>query len=321
MDAVPPALRAPRKLLFIVGFPRSGTTWLRALLAAHPDVAALEAESYVFDDRYLNHLEATWQAERAHAAAGREPFALSAILDQLEFDELLRRFASSVFDKIAQPRPGVALVVEKTPTHAHHAPLILRLFPEAYFLHIIRDPREVYCSTRAAARGWGRFWASEDAVDVTRRWRLLLDDALAIAHLTPRYRQLRYEDLLTDTPGGIEALFGWLGLEHDTALCRKIVEACSLEKLRERWSHNPAFFRRGATAGWRDELARPELALVEYIAGERMQALGYELAVAPRRKPLRLRLRDVVARLASGAARDLQALADGPLGSGGRRSS
>lgn len=321
MDAVPPALRASRKLLFIVGFPRSGTTWLRALLAAHPAVAALEAESYLFDHAYLGHLDASWKAERAHAGGGGKPFALSAMLDQREFDELLRRFASSVFDKIGQALPGAEVVVEKTPTHAHHAPLILRLFPEAYFLHIIRDPREVYCSTRAAARGWGRLWASQGAADVARRWQLLLDDALAIAILTPRYRQLRYEDLLSETSGGLEALFVWLGLEHETALCHKIALACSLDRLRERWSHNPAFFRRGAAEGWRDELGGAEIALVEFIAGERMRALGYELAVAPRWKPLGLRLRDVVARLASGAARNLQALADGPFGSGGSRPS
>ncbi len=321
MDAVPPALPASRKLLFIVGFPRSGTTWLRALLAAHPAVAALEAESYLFDDLYLGHLDASWQAERALAAAGGKPFALSAMLSEAEFDELLRAFASSVLARVAQARPESGLVVEKTPTHARFAPLILRLFPEAYFLHIIRDPREVYCSTRAAARGWGRFWASQDAVDVTRRWDLLLREALAIASLTPRYRQLRYEDLLADTPGGLAGLLAWLDLDHHAPLCRSIAEACSLESLRHRWSHNPAFFRRGAAAGWRDELVRSEIALVEFIAGARMQALGYELAVAPRWKPWRLRLRDVVARLASGAARNLQALAGGPLGTGGSRPS
>ncbi len=321
MDAVPPALPAPRKLLFIVGFPRSGTTWLRTLLAAHPDVAALEAESYLFDDLYLGHLDASWQAEHAHAAAGGKPFALSAMLSGAEFDALLRGFASVVLARVARARPEAGLVVEKTPTHARFAPLILRLFPEAYFLHVIRDPREVFCSTRAAARGWGRFWASEDVVDVTRRWELLLCEALALASLTPRYRQLRYEDLLADTPGGLAGLFAWLDLDHTPELCRSLAEACSLDSLRQRWSHNPGFFRRGAAAGWRDELRRSEIAIIEYLAGERMRALGYELAVAPRSKPLRLRLRDVVASLASGAARNLQAVADGPLGTGGGRPS
>jgi hypothetical protein len=320
MDAAPPGLPVSLKLLFIVGFPRSGTTWLRALLAGHPGVAALEAESYLFDELYLGHLDASWRSERAHAAGGGTPFALSAMLSEAEFDELLRSFASSVLARIARARPGASLVVEKTPTHARFAPLILRLFPDAYFLHIVRDPREVYCSTRAAARGWGRFWASEDAVDVTRRWELLLGIALGIANLTPRYRQLRYEDLLADTPGQLAGLLAWLGLDHAPELCRSLAEDSSLEKLRERWSHNPDFFRRGAAAGWRDELRRSEVALVEYIAGERMRALGYELSIAPR-KPLRLRLRDVVAWLASGAARRLQALAEGPLGSGGRRPS
>jgi len=318
MDAAPPALPASCKLLFIVGFPRSGTTWLRALLAGHPHVAALEAESYLFDALYLGHLDASWQSERAHAAAGGRPFALSAMLSQAEFDALLHSFASGVLARIAQARRGARLVVEKTPTHARFAPLILRLFPDAHFLHIVRDPREVYCSTRAAARGWGRFWASEDAVDVTRRWELLLDDAVRIADLTPRYRQLRYEDLLADTLGRLADVLAWLDLDHAPELCRGLVENSSLESLRQRWSHNPAFFRRGAAAGWRDELGRSEIAIIESIAGTRMRTLGYELAVAPRWKPLRLRLRDSVARVASAAARRLQALSTGPLGSGGR---
>src|SRR5262245_35246361 len=61
--------------LFVVGCPRSGTTWVRSLLAERPEVATHDHESNLFT-RYLARLEDDWEGERAQHARGQNPYAL-----------------------------------------------------------------------------------------------------------------------------------------------------------------------------------------------------------------------------------------------------
>jgi hypothetical protein len=271
--------------LFIVGCPRSGTTWVRELLAAHPDVVAAPGETALFA-LYVRQLEAAWKKELRRSP--RNPgYGLAPLLGPDEFDALLRSFANGVLDKAAPTRPGCRLRVEKTPDHALHAPLILRLFPDAFFLHVIRDPREVYCSWRGA-RAWTRDFP-DNPVDAARAWRHIVSRGRGIAELTPRYAEVRYEELLADAPGQLRRLLDWLSLPADAELCDRLVAACRIDALREPRADpthpKPAFFRSGKADGWRGELTRSELRRIEHVAGPLMETLAYARATPASRWP------------------------------------
>ncbi|HEY0304235.1 MAG TPA: sulfotransferase, partial [Longimicrobiales bacterium] len=122
------------KKLFIVGCPRSGTTWMQLLLAQHPSIAtAPETQIFAY---YLEPMRKQWAQERA--GAGRNGSAgLSRLLSDAEFEELCRTSAEFVLEKIRQRNPAAAVVAEKSPKHALQADFIQRLFPDAYFLHVV----------------------------------------------------------------------------------------------------------------------------------------------------------------------------------------
>src|SRR5690348_9627165 len=119
------------KYFFVVGCPRSGTTWLRVLLAQHPAVATTR-ETHLFD-RYIVELQTAWDHDLAAGTTG-----LQAALSGDQFTALCANFARGVMQRIEEATPGAKVLVEKTPAHVRHVPLILKLLPEVHFIHLIR---------------------------------------------------------------------------------------------------------------------------------------------------------------------------------------
>ena len=146
---------ANKKLVFIVGCARSGTTWLQQLLSQSPNVAT-GPETHLFSS-YLRSLEDTWHRRKGTYVG------LSHLITEDELAEWTRSFAELCLGRIADARAGARIVVEKTPKHGEYGADILRLFPEAFFIHIIRDPRAVVPSLRAASRSWGSSLGSRSA--------------------------------------------------------------------------------------------------------------------------------------------------------------
>lgn len=288
---------------FIVGSSRSGTTWLQLLLAQHPLVATSQ-ETHIFL-KYVGRAMRVWHRDAA-AQDGRRKVGLPSVIDDKVFRSACRSFTDTVFQAILDDTSGAACVVEKTPGHAVWGEEILSLYPEAAFIHVIRDPREVVCSLRSAGRSWGEHWSPTNVVDAVRLWRERVEGARSIGRLTFRYREVRYEDLLADTAGELTGILAFLDLPVEEGFCEETADACRIDRLREGsgsvhapWSlsSEPAgFFRRGKAAGWRNELTRGELRRIEYLASPLMSELGYEPVTSSSkgRRPTRVALREVL---------------------------
>lgn len=293
------------KRVFIVGCPRSGTTWFQLLLAQHKNVATTQ-ETHLFDG-YLSRLVETWN----HWRPSPDGVGMGSILSDDEFHSLCAEFARKVFDKIAAANPAATTVVEKTPTHIRYGELILDLFPDAYFLHLVRDPRSVVSSLCAAGRSWGSHWASGRPVNNVRVWLSDVNAGRKIGTLTDRYREVRYEDL--KGPAGaetLEGIFSWLELPADKAFCRQALQACSIERLKKESKvadgvrgfdsvmRSPkGFYRKGRVDSWKDDLPSHDIRLVEYLARDLMAAYGYEPVVSIDRregKPARLSASEIL---------------------------
>lgn len=292
------------KQVFIVGSPRSGTSWLQLLLAQHSNVATTQ-ETHLFD-LYLRHLKRSWERVKV-----RQPdIGLSLLLSDTDFFGLCAEFATKVLERIAATNPGATVVLEKTPDHIREAPFILQLFPNAYFLHIVRDPRSVVNSLRAASRSWGARWASASVVHNARLWQSDVTLGRDIGRLTSRYREVRYEDLLSARAAEVlEGVFAWLELPADRAFVTSALSACRIERLRDGGTGvrayellkrpQPArFFRRGVAASWKEELSAGAIGIIEYINRPLMEQWGYP-CVSPRAtrsaKPFGLAAHDALA--------------------------
>ena len=287
--------------VFIVGSGRSGTTWLQLLLAQHPEIATAQ-ETDLFGS-YLGSLERSWTGEAENPTPRR--VGLRNLLSDEDFYGVCRVFATRVVERILESKPGASIAVEKSPSHFRHAGLILKLFPEAHFLHVVRDPRSVVVSMQRAGGSWGRGWAPTSAYGCALRWIEAVQRASEIKTLTQRYREVRYEALLNDGPRELQAVFEWIGAPADEQYCGKVVEACSIENLQkasgdidspwELGQEPSGFYRRGEAASWREELTRTDLKTVEYLTRDWMARLGYPPATShSRRKPLRLVVREAI---------------------------
>lgn len=266
------------KIVFIIGAPRSGTTWLQLILYQSPSVAAAQ-ETHLFS-QYLRSLFASWQTY----SADNRGTGLSTLLSEEQFFSWISEFAGTCLGEIGSKRPGANIVVEKTPDHARSAAAILKIYPRCYFIHVIRDPRGVIGSLRAASAGWGQRWASRRLKDACTIWRDSLAFAQAIPSLTPRYTEVFYERLHADGPGELMRLFEWLGEPIELAEAEKYVAACAIDKLRSGDADAPwdlktepaAFFRRGEIDSWRGDLSPSDIAIVERATKKQMKRLGYE---------------------------------------------
>jgi hypothetical protein len=279
------------KYLFVVGCVRSGTTWVQLLLAQHPWVATTQ-ETHTFN-HYLGILDRWWRGEMVQP--DRRRTGLTHLLSEDDFYNLCRDFATGVMNKIAGLNPESRVVVEKSPDHVRSADFILRLFPDAYFMHVIRDPRSVVSSLRRAGETWGQDWAPTSTLGCAERWRHDVSVGRRIAGLTDRYLEVKYEELLRDTPGGLGSMLEWLDLPFEDGFCEDAAAKCAIDNLKKGsatvatpWklgSEPQGMYHKGSADSWREELSRRDLRGVEYIAGPLMRELGYEPVFGGRSRP------------------------------------
>jgi Sulfotransferase family len=195
------------RVIFVEGAPRSGTTWLVTLLATHPEIAGVEAESHLFDfgvDRLFDNLE------------GRDPVfrGLQSYLDRDEFLDLIRDFCDGVLTAM---RSHVSngfnppFVVEKTPIAGRSAAFDLErkreVYPDAWYVHIVREREAVVRSLMRAPWMPDRSYAACAA-----EWDRAVGRARATLGDLPRYREVSYEELRADPAGCCKELFEWLGV-------------------------------------------------------------------------------------------------------------
>ncbi len=158
---------------------------------------------------------------------------------------------------------------------------------------MIRDPRDVVASLCAAGKGFGARWAPRGIAAAANRWRHFVRRGLEIAEAAPdRYREVRYERLHAEGAAELERIFAWLGLPVDPGFCARAVEVCSFATLPERLPRPEGFFRRGVAGGWRGDLSRRQVRLIEHLAEDLLLRLGYERTIGRRRvRPARIWLR------------------------------
>lgn len=289
------------KYLFIVGCPRSGTTWASWLVAQHPATVVSLHSGFLRElDRALDSLDrpTRFGGRVVAGGSGGRSTALNDLLPRCELMAASRPLLQVLLDAAARANPEAEWVVEKTPENLLHADLVRAAFPEAYFLHIVRDPRAVFASMRMASKQWAYpgDLPSHPVAFARSAWlRYLREGDRLAAELPDRYLEIRYEDLLLRGPETLRRVFEWIELDVDDAFCRDALEASSIDRMRAEIEAPRGFFRRGKAESWREELGRSDVRTIEFLAGERMQKLGYDRDHPDaKRAPVRLRLADTL---------------------------
>jgi hypothetical protein len=290
------------KRLFIIGCPRSGTTWTGLLLAQHPEVVVCQQIGVVWAAETFKKWwgkgekkpETRYMSSRIRYGAADETPRFEQLMTRDEMLSVCRGVADQTYGFATKDAPGCTVVVDKTPENVRHPEFMVELLPDAYFLHIIRDPRSVFNSHRHGSKDFGAAFPT-DPVGSAMFWTNDVKRGRRIGQLTPNYRELRYESLKENGRAELTGILEWLGLSADPAWVDAVLAKTSVEKLQKSQGTPKSFFRAGKSAGWRDELTERELHAVEYFARDLMVGLGYE-PVLPNsdRKTARMHAREMV---------------------------
>lgn len=233
-DGSDPVFERP---IFIVSSPRSGSTMLFEALAKAPGVFTIGGESHGLIEGV---------PELNPAAHGFESNRLEAVHARPEIMGALRqRFLDALHDRDKRaPADGRLRMLEKTPKNSLRVPFLAKVFPEALFVYLWRDPRETLASMIEAWQaqrfrtypklpgwdglswslllvpGWRELRGKPIADVVATQWetatRLLLDDLEA---LPPSQRlAVRYDAVVADPQGQMQRLAAATGLGWDRAV-------------------------------------------------------------------------------------------------------
>ena len=185
--------------VFLIGFPRSGTTLLENILASHPDVVALE-EKVLFADAVREFMSVR------HPSDEPKPMTAADIARHREiYWRNARQFGVTVEGKV---------FIDKHPFNASKLPLVAKMFPHAKILFAVRDPRDVVlsCFRRAfqmnsavyeflTLDGAARYYDATMALSAIYYETLGLD-----------WHDVRHETLLDDFVGETERVCAFLGV-------------------------------------------------------------------------------------------------------------
>ncbi len=277
-----------KQIFFIGGAARSGTTWLQLLLDAHPEIGCAG------EGHFINKL-----APLLHSAFNQHCVFLNKknstvfgeiggypVLSHQDFLYLLSA-CISLFLLKKNGRGSARAIGEKTPDNVAHFDELRDLFPNAKFIHIVRDGRDCAVSmwyhNERIEPGWGkrRFGSLEQFASVVAdRWAADLVTALTFSQRHPHsILQIRYEDLLLQTIDKLSDLCAFLGVDADKALLARCAETASFSNLsggRNAGDEDrSSFFRKGSPGDWRIHLGQKAQAEFRSRAGLWLDHFGY----------------------------------------------
>lgn len=279
--------------VFLVGCPRSGTTMLKRMVNAHPQVAITRETHWipryfekqrgvtsegVVTDRLVEKLFEHHRFDQMKISREK----LQSLIDRNP-DSTYAELVSRIFDRYGQ-RKGKPLVGDKTPTYVRKIPTLHQLWPNARFVHLIRDGRDVWLSIRQwrmAKKSAGQFatWEKDPLVTTALWWKALVGmghrDGSQLG--SDKYLELKYHHLVNQPEIACRQLAQFLGIPHTDAM-GKFYEGRTQHD--DQLSTNAAWLP--PTPGrrnWRTEMNNLEVEKFEAAAGDMLETLGFDRVV------------------------------------------
>jgi hypothetical protein len=276
-----------RPPVFIVGCPRSGTSFLYHLLLSAGGFARFHTQMNVFD--VLEPIFGNLSAEENRGRMMREWLQSKAFkvsgLDAQDIEAKVMAgcrngsdFIRIVMEEVARAQ-GVDRWIDSTPTNVPHMLRISRDFRDAQFIHIIRDARDVALSLDK--RRWSRPlpWDRDRSLLAAGiYWEWIVRRARAnAAALGPRCMEVHYEELVEKPRPALARIEKFLGHELDY---EKIQQAGvgSVKKPLTSFKEDLKEGRFSPVGRWKEKFPAGQLVEFENLIGNYLEEMGYELS-------------------------------------------
>ncbi len=266
----PPFLKS---YIFIGGCPRSGTTLLATLLNGSPAVCTGPEAHFKF---WMLANPRRWDAQVRQRLLGDFRFKLWAsekmldsIPDGAEMPE--------VFTAIAASRcpTGETHFADHTPENFHHYASLKKHYPQARFIHIIRDPRAVFASVKSLV------WGPNTPTQFIRWWSRNVLMGLAPLASDDCCTAVKFEELVAHPEQTLRRISQWLNIPYEEKML---------------WGDAgflPSYTKgqhalvgkspdKGTIDSWKEKLTASEIKFIEKKLQSEMENLGYELTPGPR---------------------------------------
>ena len=269
--------------LVVLGVSRSGTTLLRVILDRSPGLAIPDESFFV-----------PLLARRHGKTIDAESF-----LDDLARIPTIRAWGIAVDDVAPRIRSGmrtgeaVAAVYEtyaaaagkprwgdKTPMHMRHLPLLDRLFPDAQYVHLIRDGRDAAMSFLQMPEGtFTRTWAHPTTpAQFACLWRTEVADARALGRRVgaSRYHEVRYEELVASPEDVVRGICAFASIPFEPAMLDYAGAIDVSDKPHQQRLLAPPT---SGVRSWREDMQATDVEAFEAVAGDLLGDLGYETSI------------------------------------------
>lgn len=283
------SLRNSSAPVFIVGCPRSGTSFLYHLLLSAGGFAEFHTQMNVYD--VLEPIYGNLSVTRNKKAALEEWLrSKGGRLSDLDHKSLQRKilqecqsasdFLRIIMEEIAQ-KQGMKRWIDSTPTNIPHMRRIHRDFPNALLVHIIRDPRDVALSLDR--RGWTRplpWDRSRSLLAAGLYWEWIVQKGRNLGtNLAQQYIEVRYEDLVQKPQDTLNVLGEFLSCELNYEWIRQRAVGSLKDPLTafpeelQKITFNPV-------GRWKQNFPADQLRDFEVLIGPYMEELGYRRSIA-----------------------------------------
>lgn len=266
--------------LFIVGMNGSGTTMLLECLGRHPKLYAFPRETRLIPHLYAsrgrfgdlnddgNYLKLWHEVRRLQIfryVNGGNAVPLPG--DWAEHPRSLTAVLDAVFRYFAA-QEGKSRWCEKTPQHVQHLDVLAQMFPDARFVHVVRDGRD-------CAASFHRRWRRAPELTMYRWKRVVREARRQSVRLGPsRYLELRYEALTAEPELWLRRVCAFAGLDFDPSVLQSTHRFMTAEAAGRRAPGETSVLPNSGR--WRHHFTARRRARLDRIGGAVLHELGYE---------------------------------------------
>ena len=266
--------------MIVLGVRRSGTTLLRVMLDRNPELAVPDESYFVpqLAHRHRGTVDPTAFVDDLRRLPTLVEWDLKpdAVAERLRPGMTAGEAVSAVFATYAAER-GKERWGDKTPLYMQHLPLLERLFPDARFVHLIRDGRDAALSFLSVpagimTEGWGH---PRDAAGFACQWATEVRAARGLGARvgSGRYLEVRYEALVADAETELRGVCDFAGLEYDDGMLGYVGQTDSARKEHQQRLNEPP---RVGVRDFRTEMSPEDVAAFDAVAGDLLAELGYD---------------------------------------------
>jgi hypothetical protein len=259
--------------IFVIGAPRSGTTWLHQMIAEHQDVVSLNG-SNTFLHGYILPLEDRYYKEKRYFTDRGVTRGLPAKLNESEFRQLLDDYIARFYNFLSANQK---YYVEKATDITAELARIKKYIPHSKFIHIIRDGRNRAVSEIKYHKKHGIPFGISDTFEGAVNWKRQIEEARRTAAAFQNdVLEIRYEDLLVRPVHYLEVIFRHMGLDAGQQELERIAAKFNYTVKPVSDPTSSVLSAQGnPEQAYEKEMSIIEQAMFEYAAGDLLDSFGY----------------------------------------------